>query len=43
MKFLVESGGAEGNAGPSYRNVLAKDTGLLQSPPGVDCLWDLFR
>ncbi|XP_037465185.1 long chain acyl-CoA synthetase 4-like [Triticum dicoccoides] len=43
MKFLVESGDAEGNAGPSYRNVLAKDTGLLQSPPGVDCLWDLFR
>ncbi|KAI4977044.1 long chain acyl-CoA synthetase 4-like [Hordeum vulgare subsp. vulgare] len=42
MKFLVESGGAEGNAGPSYRNVLAKDAGLLQTPPGVDCLWDLF-
>lgn len=43
MQFLVESAGAAENAGPTYRNVQAKDAGLLQSPPGIDCLWDLFR
>jgi hypothetical protein len=43
MEFLVESGGAEANAGPTYRNVLAKDAGLLQSAPGLNSCWDVFR
>jgi len=43
MKFLAESGGATENAGPTYRNVLAKDAGLTQSPAGLDSCWDLFR
>ena len=43
MKFLVESGGPAENAGPTYRNVLAKDAGLTQSPAGLDSCWDLFR
>lgn len=43
MKFLVESGGAAANAGPTYRNVLAKDAGFLQSPPGLHSCWDVFR
>ena len=43
MKFLTESGAATENAGPTYRNVLAKDAGLLQSPAGLHSCWDLFR
>uniref|UniRef100_A0A0E0PTS6 Long-chain-fatty-acid--CoA ligase n=1 Tax=Oryza rufipogon TaxID=4529 RepID=A0A0E0PTS6_ORYRU len=43
MKHLVESEKAAENAGPTYRNVLAKDAGLLRPPPGVESCWDVFR
>nr|BAX25027.1 putative ACS1 [Oryza officinalis] len=43
MKHLMEAEKAAENAGPTYRNVLAKDAGLLQPPPGVESCWDVFR
>ncbi|XP_006655812.1 long chain acyl-CoA synthetase 4-like isoform X1 [Oryza brachyantha] len=43
MKHLVEVEKATENAGPTYQNVLAKDAGLLQPPPGMESCWDVFR
>ncbi|KAF0901519.1 hypothetical protein E2562_003502 [Oryza meyeriana var. granulata] len=43
MKHLVEVEKATESAGPTYRNVLAKDAGLLQPPPGLESCWDVFR